>query len=85
MERKAGTVADATPNKHFKISKECEYWFESGHIEKGDDIADFLFKIMNIDDLSKDAREKLVNEILIEYEAKKGVPKLVVVWKKNKL
>lgn len=29
----------------FKISKECEYWFESGHIEKGDDIADFYLRL----------------------------------------
>ena len=29
----------------FEISKECEYWFESGHIEKGDDIADFYLRL----------------------------------------
>ena len=33
------------PTNIFKISKECEYWFESGHIEKGDDIADFYLRL----------------------------------------
>ena len=29
----------------FEISKECEYWFEAGHIGKGDDIADFYLRL----------------------------------------
>ena len=39
---------------------------------------------MNIDDLSKEERERIVNEVINDYKARKGVPKLVVVWKKDK-
>ena len=29
----------------FKISKECQIWFKEGHIQKGDDIADFYLRL----------------------------------------
>ena len=33
------------PTNIFKISKECEIWFKEGHIQKGDDIADFYLRL----------------------------------------
>ena len=38
-------LKDLHPTIVFKISKECEIWFKEGHIQKGDDIADFYLKL----------------------------------------
>ena len=33
------------PTIKFKISKECDYRFKDGHIQKGDDIADLYLRL----------------------------------------
>ena len=40
--------AKENPEYKIEVSKDCEYWFESGEIAKGKDIADYYLNNHNL-------------------------------------
>lgn len=38
-------LEDSHPTINFEISKECEIWYQEGHIKKGDDVADYYLRL----------------------------------------
>ena len=43
--KKAEKLKESFPYINIEVSRECEIWFEEGHIQKGDDIADYYLRL----------------------------------------